>query len=631
MYPTVSRILRAICFALVSTLFALGSTARAEPTDKAKKMLAEVSARLLAVCDKPSGYEWDKIDIGFMQESRGINAHSTFKVKDGKKYPIIRIGEKLMALVVLGEKPGDEANAEDRLAFVVGHELGHLVKDHFSKTIGDRGPVLELAFERDQEIEADLFAQKLLLKAGYDLNKALVGMVRMKEVQKQLGLDYSSFEGLGANHPSWDKRLEKADKDKAELWKSMAAFENGVAFLATEDYDTAIRCFDIVTRQFPGCYEGWANLGYARLMKYCDQWSQDDMKKQGIGQVVVGGFYTRAKSIKLRNKEKGLWFAAVGALRESNRLKPGQTVVLANLGLAYLLSPDGKDVESSTEFFAEAAKAAKNDKDLDPVANAALLINLGVNSLAGGNPEKALAQLDEGEKAVRSLAIASKRPIPKFDSALLYTRALLLAGKSDPSDKEQAHAMLEKYLRICSLRSLWWDQGYDKYKELCEAIGKQPKPRESFRKDRPEPTRLVTGIKVKGGTITLGDDVEDVEKLLGKGVESIAVQTTTLRRIRYEKEGIEVLASEEVLAIILSGPAAPAIPLRGKMTGPESVGVLKIGMTTDEVDALLGDLYDTCEIVQSGVVYHFYREQGVAVRKEKGKVIGLVVVTIPEK
>jgi tetratricopeptide (TPR) repeat protein len=636
------RILPRAALAVCLTLAAVGCVSAGPPepsapnaTEADKKLLAEVAAKLLAKLDRTPQFDWEQIDIGFMQEKSGMNAYSSFYVKDKKRIPIIRIGLNMMAKVVWGKTPSDRAGAADRLAVILGHEFGHLVKDHFTKDIGDKSPPLTLAFERGQEIEADRYGLELLLKAGYDLEKALAGIVRIKEALKEAGMGYSSFEGLGADHPSWDDRLAKADADKAHLWKVMAAFENGVTFLTTEDYDTAITCFEKVTKQFPGCYEAWANLGYAYLMKYCDQWDKKDLKEQGIGQVVVGGFYTRVTSIKLRGKDKKFWFNAVGALRESNRLHPGQTVVLANLGLAYLLSPDGKDVGESTRFFAEAAAAASKDKNIDPVVHAALLINLGVNTLAAGDPDKALAQLDESERIVRTLAVAANRPVPKFDAPLLFTRAMVLSSKADKEAKQQALQMFEKYLKTCSLRSLWWDEGYDKYSEVCKTLGMEPKSRDAFKRDRPEPTKLVTGIKLpNGATVTLGEDIEDVEAVLeklDKGLKSTAVQGTSLIRIRYEKLGIELLASDYVVAIMLFGPNAPSIPLEGKGTGTGKVGELKIGMATAEVEELLGDVYEPCEIASTGVFYHFYRDQGVAVRKEKGKVVGLVVVKIPQK
>src|SRR5262245_21603852 len=182
MYRTFFRTALAVCVTL-----AAAGTSSAAPTEKDKKLLAEVAAKLLAVCDKPPGFEWDKIDIDFMKEEQGVNAYSSFTRKDGKRIPIIRIGESMMAKVVWGTKPGEEVGAEDRLAVVLGHELGHLVKDHFAKNLGNKAPPITLAFERGQEIEADLYGLQLVVKAGYDLDCALSGIARLKDVLKDGG------------------------------------------------------------------------------------------------------------------------------------------------------------------------------------------------------------------------------------------------------------------------------------------------------------------------------------------------------------------------------------------------------------------------------------------------------------
>ena len=616
----------------IGFLFAANEISRAAPTAKDKKLLEDVSAKLLAKCEQPEKVEWPP-NIA-LENDDDINAYASlvdkngqpYQTGNGKIYPIVRINTGLMAKVI----KSDEVGAGDRLAFILGHELGHIVKGHcypFGKK--PKTSLLKATFGRTEELEADQFGCELLLKAGFDFKRALQGVERMKQVVKELGSDYTSFEGLDKGHPSWDTRLEKADKDKAHLWKAMAAFNNGVVFLATEDYLTAIDCFDKVTRTFPDCYEAWANLGYARLMKYSDAWDKKDLREQGIGQLVVGGFYTRTET-RVRGKDKNLWFEAVGALREANRLKHGQTIVLANLGLAYLLHPDGKDVGEATRFFTEATEAAKTDKSLDPVAHASLMINLGITTVAEGNSEKGLAQLDEGEKLVRSFAPAAKGLAPAFDAALLYTRATVLGGQKNDADKEKAIGMFGRYLRVTSPLSLWWDNAYDRYSELCKSLGREAKSKEAFKQERPEPIRHVNSVKMKAGTMTLGDDKDDVVKLFGKGKQSTAVQGTNVVRIQYETEGVEILATDEVVAIMLNGPNAPSIPLLGKMTGTGKVGELKVGMTAKEAEEVLGDDFNKCEIAATEVYYRFYRELGIAMLVSKGKVTELVVVKIPQ-
>jgi tetratricopeptide (TPR) repeat protein len=606
--------------ALGALVLAAAGSGRAAPTEKDKKLLKDVADRLLAHCDPVPGMDWPP-DIA-IEPGGEVNAYATVTRKDGKLVPVVRVYEGMMTKVIDGDR--------DKLAYVVGHELGHILKKHVIANDRAKTPFVKNVFGRDEEDEADAVGVELLLKAGFSLKKGLGAVTRMQD----LGLEYSSFEGRKSDHRSWNERLAKMDKDKAQLWKASAAFLNGVVFLTTEQFKLAEQCFDKVTQDFPNCHEAWANLGYARLMQYCDMLRKEDLDGYGIGQIVTGGFYHRADSIKVREKNTKMWWDAVGALRESNRIKPGQTLVLANLGLAYLVHPDGKDVGESTRFLAEAAEAAKADKALDPADHAGLLINLGVATLAAGNEEKALARLDEGEKAVRSLAArgTAARATPQFDAALLYTRALVLAGKPGRGDREKAAGMLEEYLRKCSTLSLWWPVAYDRYAEVSKALNREPKPQDAFVKAQPPAVRLVVGVKLKSGALlTLADDPAELPKKVGPGKETVAVPGTGLKRIRYEAEGVEVLANEDdVLAIFLVGPAAPAIPLQGQMVGAKAAGELKVGMSAEQVEDLLGTEYKPCEITATGVYYRFYREQGVGFLVRKGRVEEVVIVQMPK-
>ena len=65
-----------------------------------------------------------------------------------------------------------------------------------------------------------------------------------------------------------------------------------------EQYDSAEQCFKEVTKVFPGCPEAWANLGYTKLMEYCDKLDADDLRRLDVGHLVIGGFYRTPGSLK---------------------------------------------------------------------------------------------------------------------------------------------------------------------------------------------------------------------------------------------------------------------------------------------------------------------------------------------
>lgn len=620
--------MRHIVFAAIAFL-ATSGIASAVPSEKDRQLLADVSARLLVVAEKkkPEGLEWPP-NFGFLAET-GARSVSDFIEKDNKRYPIIRISEGMMEKVVKGDA--------DRLAFILGHELAHILKGHIlGNPNRDKTPLLKVTFRQDEEVEADRMGFELMLEAGYSFDRGAKVFTRMRELR----LDYSSFEGLGKDHPSWNDRAAKADKDKAELWKAAAAFQNGVLFLGTENYENAVAAFEATQKEFPKNYQVLANLGYAQLMWYCDKWGKRDFETQGLGQVVVGAFYNRLDE-PVRGKDVELWIAAIGNLRRAEwyaprsrvglfKWKSREGVILANLGLAHLLNPRGKQAAEANAYFAAALEAAKVGEALNDRTHAAILINSAVAILAGGDTSAALIRLEEGEKAVRKFSGENATKLaPAYLTAILYTRAMILAAKTEKTDKEKALEMLETYLRTTSLLSLWWDSAYTRYAAVAKTMGKDPKPREVFKNDRPEPARLVPGIKMKNAEIKLGDLLKDVTAKLGPAVCLPVIPGTAMARVRYAQAGIELLATDKVFAILLSGPNAPIIPLQGRATGAGKIGELKLGMTAEEVVNLLGEADTCCELTAVGLTYRFYREPGVAVRVSKGIVIELAIVQIP--
>lgn len=615
-----------IACVVLFVLLAAGTGPAAPPTAADKKLVKDVADKLLAVCPAPPAeYAWPP-NIG-IQESSSINAFAGLFEKDkqpikkdGKYLVGIRVTTAMMTRVIAGD--------EDRLAFVLGHELGHALKKHLPPK-NRKIPFLQATFDRGEEDEADQMGVELMLKAGYSLERAMKAITKMQ----QLGLDYSSFEGLGVGHPSWNDRAARIDKEKSHLWKAMSAFNNGVVFLATEQFEAAVICFEKVVEEFPSCHEAWANLGFARLMMYCDKLDPTKLRVRGIGHVITSGFYLHA-DVRIRGEDEKLWLDAVDALKTANLHKKNQPLVLANLGLAYLVKPKVKDAAEATKYLAQAAEAAKSDKSLHPIARAGLLVNYGVATLAGGDAQKGLAQLNEAEATVRMFAggLPGGRLPPAFDAALTYTRALALADKKDKADQEKARALFETYLENTSTLSLWWTPAFENYLELCKLVGKAPKSRDALTKGRVEPTRLVGSVTLKTGLqIRLADEVADVIKALGPGKEVTAVQDTALRRIVYETEGIELLANDrDVLAIALIGSESPGIPLRGKAVGGAPAGVLKVGMTQKELVQQMGKPAHPCELVTPEKFYDYYREQGLAVRVVDGMVVELIVVQLPK-
>lgn len=594
-------------------------------------LLEKVSQRLLATMEPlPHFVRQPTFEIADQNE---INAYATASIegqgKDVTIFPKVVIYSGLMNRVV---NSGDDDGAEDRLAFVVSHELAHVLLAHVVRRAPGDTAFVQQSFTREQESQADLKGMEMALKAGYSFKKGQSAIARMKD----LGLNYSSFEGLGADHPSWNDRLSLMDKEQSALWKSMSAFQNGLFFLLFEQYAAAERCFEQVTREFPECYEAWSNLGYALLMQYCDGLEPTDLRQLGIGQMVVGGFYTRPKSLDtlVRGQDEKLWKAAVHALEQSLKIKPDLTLAKANLGVAYLVAPQGKDVAKARQYFQRAIDGMSDDRGLTPLANAAILINAGVADIAAGESNKCAAKFTKAEQAARESANDLPRAPATFAlfTALCYNRGLLLAASPDETRRGDALPELERYLSTVSPASAWSILAYERYVKLCSELGVKAKDRKDFQGPTQAILRMAASVKVKPGLeVALSEPVSEVTKRLGAGQRIPVVRGTKLVRLSYPDHGMELLVADRVLAIQLSGDKAPALPLRGigLSSGTQS---LRVGMSEQELDdAIRNQPFENRVLDKPGVEYRFYPHVGLGVRFHAGKVQEILVAQVPRR
>ena len=220
-----------------------------EVTPADRDLVDQVKHRLLAVAEPVPGYAWPPtIEV---VDDADVNAYACNDSKDENNQfrPKIVVYTGLLHRVVQGN--------DDRLAYILGHELGHVILKHIQQSTPGKTDVVKLVFTREQEIAADAKGMELTLAAGYSKKGALGAIRRFID----LDLEYSSFEGLGVDHPSWKDRIALLDKEQAPLWHAMAAFHDGTYFLLGEQYGSAERCF----RRDPGISRLPRGLGQPRL------------------------------------------------------------------------------------------------------------------------------------------------------------------------------------------------------------------------------------------------------------------------------------------------------------------------------------------------------------------------------
>jgi hypothetical protein len=612
------------CVLLVS---AAGGRAE-EATPAEQDLVKEVARRLLAVAEPVPDVVWPPAFEIKGQDA--LNAYATIEVKGaGEKaevHPRVVVFKGLITRVITFRDEG----AADRLAYILGHELSHILLGHVLQRRPGQSPLVRKAFSRDDEVAADVKGMQLALAAGYSFRQARSAIDRMLELK----LEYSSFEALQADHPSWKDRMTFLDKKQARLWAAMSAFHNGTHFLLCEQYVAAEGCFKRVSREFPDCAEARANLGHALLMQYCDGLDADDLRDLGVGQVVVGGFYRRPGSLEplLRGRNEKVWEAAVEALEEALKRQPGAVPARADLGLAYLVHPSGKaDVASACRHLREAAEKAAEDRALDPSARAAVLVNAGVAELAAGRAGAARDHFDRAEMAGGRPPEAGRRaPAARaLGAALAYNRALLLAA---PGERREAVTLLAGYLQTATPASAWWPLAYERYAGLCRELKVPARGEKELSATNRAELRLVTSVSLGPSVaVALTDRVPDIRGL-GAGEAVPVVAGTRLVRVRYPEAHVEILANGgEVLAICLREVGAPPVVLQGKGLGTARF-TLQVGMSKADLERLLEDEdYDFRQLDDPDVSYRFYPGLGVAVRLAKGRVMELVVAQIPRR
>jgi Zn-dependent protease with chaperone function len=647
-----------------------GALAAEQPTQADRELVGRVAARMFASAEPVEGWAWPPLVyiVNYMDGSADedgdglidgdeINADaSLLPLKPGEQpeypegtsvtlvpvpgvehiegtvaedgtvqQPVIRIYQGWLTYIARGE--------DDQLANCFGHELAHVLLGHVSDS-ETQTALVENARQRQQEAAADVLGFKLAVAADFAYDALIASLDTEMEV---LG-GYSAFQAYMYNHPGYLERRALIEERRAEVWRAMESFENGVFFLNNEQYELAADSFETVVGKQKNCYEAWANLGYAQLMRYCDSMDPEELRASDIGQLVVGGFYRRADSIATRGPSAELWEKAVEALQTALALNPELVLAQANLAAAYLVHPAGKDVGESGRLFAQviaALDAGAVDAYADPLMYAALLVNAGVQQMADGDAAAAEALfvqargLFESEEAYASAG--------QVASAVNYNRAMLQARSAEPSVRKSAIERFERYLTSNSSALTWWALAFDAYATLCREQGVEPKTRETLAAEGRRRMRMVTGIQLAdGSTLSIDAPAESIEQLLGATAETTTVGNDPfVERLRYDDLGLELWRNNRLVAIRLSGANAPALSLQALGPASGATATIRVGMTFDEVLALVGRdgrQWDKRYGTNPMIVYHYFHRLGFGVRvNDSGRVTEIIVAQLPEK
>jgi hypothetical protein len=535
------------CFVVLYFCLILPSTGNSQNADF-KQKVETVLGKLIASIDKvPANIKWPPKII--INETSDLNASA--HIEDGQPYITVNTG----LTKITDDVP-------DRLAYIIAHELTHIIKGHCSRKLLSEKNALASTFSNEDEKEADVEGLKLFLKSGYSYTEA----INTFKILRQVSGDYSPLEAQSKDHPSWTERLSYIDEKEELLWRSMSAFQNGVSFLLFQNYKAASNCFINVVTQFPKCYEAYANLGYAYLMQYCDLLDKEDINYFGIGQIVVGGFYRRPQSLEgaVRGMDEQLWYKAIKNYNDALKIKPDLSLAESYLGIAYFLDPEKKSINLSLKFLDKSLNDFESDKTTDPFLKASILVNMCAIEIAMGNDREALSKLDKvqsicntKENDSNSIHYSNSFGIvnseTQLENSMIYNSALIEYKKNNGALGTKTLKDLLKYLRSFDCSSVWWNLAYKMYQEGSVKSGHSSLTTDQLLAEVSNRTSPVKSITVNGFTIYLSQEMKEITTMYKKTEKIPIVEDKNIFEYMVPEYSLSIIGDDNVLGIKIKG------------------------------------------------------------------------------
>ena len=310
----------------------------------------------------------------------------------------------------------DPNRGDDRLAFVLGHEIAHQLKDDFwhmrffqAITLSEGRDtqdhevleeVRKVASLTDKvlakELQADEHGIIYASMAGFNTGAIVAEDDKVNFFEYfYKSLDPAQIEGVqkDSTHPNPKQRAETVKARLKQVLDKVDLFELGLMCYQTGDYQRAILFFGEFLRFFPSreVYHNLASSHHQLALKYYQDWKKD---KQGIPFKLSLAIdpVTRASQITLRGKGPEELFSehmekAVKYYQTAISQDPSYVLSYNNLGCALILKGE---VYKAIATLKDALKLAPDSPET--------LNNLGVAFFYAENPTKARAHLSKASE-----------------------------------------------------------------------------------------------------------------------------------------------------------------------------------------------------------------------------------------
>ena len=444
----------------------------------------------------------------------------------------------------------DPARGDDRLAFLLGHEIAHQLKDDFwhqrffqavalskAKSPEDRHVLEEVrtaARTTDKilakEIQADEHGIVYAAMAGFD-TRAIINEDEKVNFFEYVAaaMDPANIEGVhnDATHPSPKQRANTVKARLKQVMEKTDLYDLGLLFYQAGDYEKAVLFFSEFLRFFPSreVYHNLAACHHQQALKHYYAWKKEEARVPfQLGLAIDPA--TRAGQIHLRGSgaaEKLYRQQMAQAIRYYKAAidqDPAYPLALNNLACAMIIDDD---VYKAIGLLKDALK-------LDS-GSPRTLNNLGVAFYLAENDTKALEYLT-----------AANRIDPAF-AAPLFNLGKICRLQQKPADAER---YWRAYLQI---------DGHSLYaKTIREVLA-------IAEAARPAPAGAPAG---KGPRLEIGDYEDDVPPAWGRPVRS---KTYTLEEAPFAMNvyanGYMTISQEDEIIIITTLPTCKGVTPEG--------------------------------------------------------------------
>jgi tetratricopeptide (TPR) repeat protein len=328
-------------------------------TDPRAGRAQEIFARLLKAAGTRSGL----VPRLFIAKNTSPPPPAAIAIPDGG----IIISERMLDVCYQQPERGD-----DRLAYILAHEIAHQLKNDFwpvtffqavdlSRTndpknapaldavkkelaLGDEAAAAE---QRRKELQADEMGAVFASMAGFDTRAVVmeddkINLFRFVETN----LDPANIQGVttDASHPTADVRAAVVKARLEKVLDALDLFDTGLLFYRTGDYERAAALFAEFLREYPGreVYHDLAACHQQIALKSYREWRKG--REFPFKLVLTVESETRARSIRLRaagadpeSRFREEMSRAVEYERQALALDPAFWPAANNLGCALIM------------------------------------------------------------------------------------------------------------------------------------------------------------------------------------------------------------------------------------------------------------------------------------------------------